>query len=116
MSSRSQILFETNFIKNFAVFTEKIPVLEFPFNKVADLKGIPEKWDPEPIGDLYVGPETRDPICGNQDPIPTFMWNAGPITLGTLTLIQLSLNLQFGSVAWFSQAGSCTNLYNVTQE
>ena len=84
MSSRSQILFKTNFIKNFAVFTEKIPVLEFPFNKVADLKGIPEKWDPEPIGHLYVGPFTWDPgpgtlyvetrtqylpLCGTRDPL-----------------------------------------------
>ena len=77
--------------------------------------------DPEPIGgtktwDLYVRSGTQDPICENWDPIPAFTWNTGPITLGTLTLIQLSLNVQFRSVAQLFQTDSGTNLHNVTEE
>ena len=65
--------------------------------------------DPGPIGgtrDLgpvrgtwNLGPRTQDPICQNWDPMPTFTWKTGPITLGTFTMIQLSLNVQFSSVA-----------------
>ena len=85
--------------------------------------GIPEKWDLGPrtlhLGSftqdqdqgpidgtrhLYVGlrtwypsPVTRDPICGYRDPIPSReTWDPH---LGIVTLIQLSLNMKFSSVA-----------------
>ena len=71
--------------------------------------------------DLYVGTGTwdpssgtHDPICGNRDPIPLRgTWNP---YLGTLTLIQLSLNVQFRSVAQLFLTGSYTNLYHMTEE
>ena len=49
----------------------------------------PSTWVPSP--------GTWDPICANQDPIP--LRETRDPYLGTLTLIQLSLNVQFSSVA-----------------
>ena len=78
-----------------------------------DLYVEPGSWDPPP-GTLHLGPGTRDSICGNQEPIPLRATRGS--YLGTFTLIQLSLNVQFSSVAQLFQTGSCTNLYNMTKE
>ena len=95
-------------------------------------KGIPEKQtrDSEPgtrvppPGILHQGPGTRDLGPYMQDPI--WNWDQIPLrgtrdpyintNLGALTLIQLSLNVQFSSVAQLFQTGSYTNLYNLTEE
>ena len=37
-SSRSKMFFKKDVLKNFGIFTEKRPVLESPFNKVAGIK------------------------------------------------------------------------------
>ena len=37
-SGHSQVFFKESVFKNFAIFTEKTPVLEYLFNKVPDLK------------------------------------------------------------------------------
>ena len=59
-----------------------------PYRGTRDLG--PSTW-----GDT--SPVTWNPICGNRDPIPLHgMRNP---YLGTLTLMQLSLNVQFSSVA-----------------
>ena len=80
-------------------------------------------WDIPP-GTLHLehgtqdlGPYMWDPIW-NRDQIPLRgKWDPYINTnLGTLTLIQLSLNMQFSSVAQLFQTGSCTNLFNLTEE
>ena len=55
-------------------------------------------WDPRP-GTLHLDslPGTRDPICGNLNTIPLRV-TSDPYS-ETLTLIQLSLNVQFSSAA-----------------
>ena len=63
----------------------------------------PEAQDPGPLsGTQDLGsstwdpvPRTWDPICGNLDPMP-LLGTRDPY-LGTLTLIQLSLDVQFSS-------------------
>ena len=72
-------------------------------------------WDPGP-GTLHLNslPGTRDPICGNLNTIPLRV-TSDPYS-ETLTLIQLSLNVQFSSAAQLFQTDSCTNLYNMTEE
>ena len=49
------------------------------------------------LGTYTCPPGNRYPICGNRDPIP--LRGMRDPYLGTFTLIQFSLNLQFSSVA-----------------
>ena len=53
-------------LKNFAKFTEKHLCQSLFFNKIAGLRGIPEKWDPG-LGtrDPYVGRRTQNPHLGH---------------------------------------------------